>query len=120
MKCKCYKTFLLCSQVMFDIYKDCLSLPSIKSSLIKDNLYVFHIIIDKYNPFIKINEAFPKSRNSARWCLREKYSAFDCNNFNIDTIQISSKRGEKNNPICLSPSPKYMFYFLHGSEVRVN
>lgn len=80
---------------MFDIYEDCLSLPSIKSSLIKDNLYVFHIIIDKSNPFIKMNEAFPKSRNSARWCLREKYSAFDCNNFNIDTIQISSKRGKK-------------------------
>lgn len=51
---------------MFDIYKDCSSLPSTKSSLIKDNLYVFHIITDKSNPFIKMNEAFPKNHNSAR------------------------------------------------------
>lgn len=54
---------------MFDIYEDCQSLPSIRSSLIKDNLYVFHTIIDKSNPFIKMNEAFPKNRNGARWCL---------------------------------------------------
>lgn len=45
--------FLICSQVMFDICEDCLSLPSIASVLIKDNLCVIHTIIDKPNPFIK-------------------------------------------------------------------